>query len=189
MRLRRRRPAGRRVSISTDAAFAAAPGDAWRAIVFYEEIEHRPPWLLRLALPRPLRSEGAKDAAGGIVRCTYESGYLLKRMTAVEEGRLLAFDVVEQHLDFGGGVELLGGGVSIDPLGSDRARVTLTTRYKRPWRPLDPVWAAIEERLVHGFHRHVLEGMRRSLARRGVRRGTPSEARPRSTVPSSRPTY
>jgi hypothetical protein len=188
MTLRRRRPTGRRVSISTHAAFPAAPDDAWHAIVFYEEIEHRPPWLLGVALPRPLRSEGAKDVVGGIVRCTYERGYLLKRMSAVEEGRL-AFDVVEQQLEFGGGVELLGGGVSIDPLGSDGARVTLTTRYRSPRRPFGRLWAAIEERLVHAFHRHVLEGMRRSLVRERVRRHALSDARARSTIASGRPTH
>jgi hypothetical protein len=155
--------ARRSASVATDATFAAGPEDVWQAIAFYEEIEHDPPPLLRLALPRPLRSEGRKGRVGGLVRCSYSKGYLVKRMTEVEENRLLAFDVVEQELRFGAGVRLLGGSVELEPLASRHTRLTMTTRYLS--RRLHPrrLWVGLEEMLVHAFHRHVLEGMRRDL--------------------------
>jgi hypothetical protein len=158
-----RRTPGRSGSVSTDVVFAAPPEDVWRAIVFYEEIEHDPPLMLRLTLPRALRSEGRKDAVGSLVRCRYAKGHLVKRMTEVDHGRLLAFDVVEQDLRVAAGVGLLGGGYVLEPLAGRRTRVTLTTRYVS--RPLHPerLWVALEERLVHAFHRHVLEGMKRKL--------------------------
>jgi hypothetical protein len=143
--------------------FAAGSERVWRAIAFYEEIEHDPPPLLRLALPRPLRSEGGKNAVGGLVRCTYSKGHLVKRMTEVEEGRLLAFDVVEQRLRFGAGVRLVGGRVELWPSANRGTGLTMTTRYVSRMLHPERLWMAVEERLVHAFHRHVLEGMRRNL--------------------------
>ncbi len=155
---------GRSATIATDAMFAAEPGAVWRAVAFYEEIDHAPPLLLRIALPRPLRSEGPKDRVGGLVRCTYMRGHLVKRMTEVEEERLLAFDVVEQELRFGAGVRLLGGRVELRPEAGG-TRLTMATRFvSRPLRPR-AVWEPVEGWLVHAFHRHVLEGTRRRLAR------------------------
>jgi hypothetical protein len=154
----------RSASISTESVFAATAAGTWDATVFYEDIEHPSPWLLRLVLPRPVRSEGPKDVVGSVVRCTYEAGHLLKRITEVEPARRLAFDVIEQELRFGRGIRLLGGVVAIDPLGEATTRVTLTTRYVSPLLRPERLWLAVEARVVHAFHRHMLEGMRRRVA-------------------------
>src|SRR5262249_34911801 len=47
-------------TVETTRTLPVNAREAWSGIVFYEEVEHSPPWLLRLALPRPVRSIGDK---------------------------------------------------------------------------------------------------------------------------------
>jgi hypothetical protein len=58
--------------VRTEAVFAAPPDRTWNTIVFYEEVKHEPPWLLRLSLPQPVRAEGSKSAVGDVERCVYQ---------------------------------------------------------------------------------------------------------------------
>ncbi len=146
--------------VRTTAVFDAPAARAWNAILFYEEVRHAPPFLLTLALPRPVRTEGRKDAVGAEQKCIYQRGYILKRITRREPPRLLAFDVVEQHLHFEHDVELRDGRFVIEPLGPDRCRVVLTTRYRRLLRPAW-LWERMERTIIHTLHEYVLEGMRR----------------------------
>lgn len=152
-------------TIRTELTVDATPQEAWQAVMFYEEVEHDPPWLLRLALPRPVRSVGNKQREGEIVRCFYDRGYLVKRISRREEGRLLAFDVIEQKLHFERDVTLLGGSFKIIPTSDGRSRIVLTTRYERHLSPTW-IWQPIENEVVHTLHEHVLEGMRRHTQRR-----------------------
>jgi hypothetical protein len=151
-------------TVRTRLTVDASPQEAWNAIVFYEQVQHEPPWLLRLALPKPLRSEGNKSREGEIVRCYYDRGYLSKRITRLERHRLLAFDVVEQELHFERDVRLLGGNFLLIPEGPDSTRIELTTRYERLLSPR-LVWRPIERKVIHTLHGHVLEGMRRKAER------------------------
>jgi hypothetical protein len=159
-------------AVVTETVFAASPEWAWNGILFYEEVAHQPPWLLRLALPRPVRAIGSKAAAGNVVYCVYERGHLVKEITAVEEPRLLAFKVVEQELHFERDVTLRGGSFTLEPCPGGNTRVVLTTEYERHLYPAW-LWEPIEQGVVHTLHRHVLEGMRRraveamTLSRRG----------------------
>jgi hypothetical protein len=60
-------------------------------------------------------------------------------------------------------VKLVGGRVEFEREAGGGTRVTVTSSYlSRPFRP-ERLGLAIEERLVHAFHRHVLEGTRRAL--------------------------
>ena len=106
--------------VSTSATFDAPAAAAWDAIVFYEQVEHEPPLLLRLALPRPVRAEGSKAAVGDVERCIYARGSMVKTITRRDEPRLLAFDVSEQHLHFEHDVELVDGSFILQPLGEHR---------------------------------------------------------------------
>jgi hypothetical protein len=152
-------------AVSTAAVLAVPAGRVWRSLLFYEEIEHAPPPLLRLLLPRPIRAEGRKEA-GHLVRCTYKGGHILKLITSITEERLIAFDVVEQQLGIPGGIVLLGGSNAVEPLTEHLTRVTLTTRYRRPRRGLaEPLVAAVESKAVHAFHRHLIESIRRRATR------------------------
>jgi hypothetical protein len=151
----------RGATVSTEAILPAASTIVWAALVFYEEVTHRPPLLLQALLPHPLRSEGDKRNVGSIVRCTYREGHLLKIITNVDEGHMVAFDICEQELRIAGGARLLGGSTVVQPISSLDTRVTLTTRYALPERRLAGLRRWISAQVTHAFHRHLMEGIRR----------------------------
>jgi hypothetical protein len=80
----------------------ASPEAVWKRLMFFEEVPGRPPWVLRLLLPDPVRSEGEKSGIGAVVQCTYAVGDLVKRITAVDPPFHLGFEVVEQRLGIEG---------------------------------------------------------------------------------------
>ena len=153
-------------TVQTELHMHATPREAWDAIMFYEEVEHAPPMLLDFALPKPISSQGRKDRAGEIVRCQYDRGWLVKRISRVDPGKALEFEVIEQHLHFERDVTLTGGSFEIVDLPDGTTRVVLTTRYKRHLHP-GWMWQPIEKEVVHTLHGHVLEGMRRKAENSG----------------------
>jgi hypothetical protein len=146
--------------VQTSLTVDATPEEAWNAIMFYEDVEHPPPWLLHLALPQPIKSEGNKDKEGEIVRCFYNCGTISKRISRVEPGRRLSFEVVEAVMRSENYAQLRDGHFEIEPHGEGQSRITLTTRYERKLRPAW-IWEPIERKVIHTLHDHVLEGMRR----------------------------
>jgi hypothetical protein len=130
--------------------------------MFYEQIGQRPPLHLRLLLPVPIRTESAKTNVGDEVRCLYEGGYLLKRITRIEPCRRYEFEVVEQNLAVGNGMSLAGGCYVFRAVGSGSTLVAVTTRYASPRRP-PWLWRPIETAVCHLFHRHLLSAMRRQV--------------------------
>jgi hypothetical protein len=169
--------------VTTRIKLDASPEVVWTTLSFYEEVPRRPGLALLLFLPRPIHSEGEKTKVGGTVRCQYEGGYLLKRITAAEPGRLLRFQVLEQHL----GIENC---VSMDEGSYDmRATVTgsevlLTTRYRGHLRPR-ALWRPFERLLAHRLHGHILEGMKDALGLSQRQRAT-TDARTGFLSPAAR---
>jgi hypothetical protein len=149
-------------SIVTRLRFAAAPDQVWGALLYYEQIEERPPLHLRLLLPLPIRTEGSKAKVGDEARCSYEGGHLLKRVTHVDRGRHYGFEVVEQNLALGGGLALTGGCYTLRELPEGRTEVAVTTRYVSNRRP-GWLFRPIEAAVCHLFHRHLLAAMRRKV--------------------------
>lgn len=161
------------VEVRTGMDFPASTRATWESIVFYEQVEHEPPWVLTLGLPRPLGTEGGDWIVGQRKRCRYDRGcYLVKEITARIDGRFMAFRVIEQHLPLEGckrrcnDYTLTGGSFALEPLSEERTRVVLTTHYERRMRP-GFIFEPIERRIIHALHAHVLEGMRRRLGRDG----------------------
>lgn len=155
-------PIAASTSIVTMMEFPTSPEQAWSGLVYYEQIAERSPLFLRMLLPQPIRSEGGKWEVGDEIRCLYERGHLIKRVTQIETGRLYCFDVIEQALAVGGGIRLLGGSYTLRGIGDHHTEVALETRYvsaRHSWlsRP-------IEAAVCHAFHRHMLRTMRRNLA-------------------------
>jgi hypothetical protein len=146
--------------VETSLTVDATPEEAWNAIMFYEEVEHSPPWLLHLALPKPIRSVGNKQKEGEVVRCFYDAGTISKRISRLEKHRRLAFEVVKADIRSENYTHLKDGSFEIEPLGDSQSRITLTTRYERKLRP-GFFWEPIERKVIHTLHGHVLEGMRR----------------------------
>jgi hypothetical protein len=156
-----RGPLGESV-VTTRLSIHSTPQEAWNAIMFYEEVEHEAPWLLKLSLPRPVRSHGSKGNVGDVVRCEYERGYIVKRITEVEPGRRLAFEVLEQKLFKERDLMLQDGSFEITPRDDGRLDLVLTTRYERRLAPRW-LWETTEHQVLHTLHGHVLEGMRRKI--------------------------
>ncbi|HUJ28521.1 MAG TPA: hypothetical protein VLW85_21010 [Myxococcales bacterium] len=146
----------------TPMTFAVPPARAWDGIVFFEEIEERPPLHLRLLLPVPVRTEGSKSQVGDRARCIYREGHLIKQVVRVEHSRHYAFEVVEQALDVGGGMKLHGGAYTLREIDPGRTEVSLATRYASHRWP-GWLWRPIENWVCHAFHRHILGSMRRRL--------------------------
>ena len=147
-------------TVETQAVFEVPQERAWNSIVFYEQIEHEPPFLLRLALPRPVGAVGVKAAVGDTSRCEYENGYLVKKVTEHDDGRVLGFRVIEQKLHFEHDLELREGSFRLEP-GPEPGTtlVTLTTTYRRLTYPAF-IWQPAETLILHTLHGHVLAGMR-----------------------------
>jgi hypothetical protein len=152
-------PRSSRVAAVTTTFRLEVPRErAWATLRFYEDIPTRPPALLRLILPTPVRSEGQKLQPGGMVRCTYEGGYLIKRVTLAEPPGLLRFEVLEQDLGIEHCISLVEGSYELRDQGSG-CEVLLTTAYRGHLRPRF-LWRPVERALAHAVHLHILRGMR-----------------------------
>ena len=149
-------------AVATSMVFRAPADQVWEGLMFYEQIDRRPPLHLRLLLPVPIETLGRKSQIGDEARCLYEGGYLIKRVTDIAPARRYAFEIAEQALVVGRGMELSGGEYVIRELAPDRAEVEITTRYRSPRRPRW-LWRPIEQLVCHSFHRHILRAMRRAV--------------------------
>ena len=157
-------PTGERepISIGTRMKFAAPPERVWSGMIYFEQISSPPPWVLRLLLPVPLRTEGRKSQVGDEANCLYRVGHLQKRVTLAERCRHYAFEIVEQNLAFGGGIQLLGGSYSLRALPGGSTELELRTRYLSRRRP-HWLWKRLEAAVCHEFHRHILNAMKRDV--------------------------
>lgn len=156
-------------TIATAMDFGEPPEEVWPRLIFFEQIKQPMPILLRHLLPRPIGVEGAKRIVGDSAICRYDRGHLVKRITRVEPPRFYEFDVIEQSMDLGGNICLLGGGYQLIPIEGGGTRVALTTRYTGGYRPR---WLArrFEALVCHAFHRFVLRSLRTARADEDARR-------------------
>jgi len=152
----------RTTSVATSMIFQAEPAEVWERLMFYEQIDRRPPLHLRLLLPVPIDTAGRKSEIGDEAHCRYESGYLVKRVTRVDPARCYAFEVAEQALLVGSGIRLSGGEYVIRELARGRAEVRIVTCYASARWPRW-LWRPIERAVCHSFHRHILRAMRREV--------------------------
>lgn len=151
-------PPGRVIdSVTTTARFDAPPEAVWRSLVFYEQVPQRPPLLLLVLLPSPVRTHGNGKHVGAVVECSYSSGSLLKRITTVERPHLLRFEVIEQYLGVERCVTTVEGSYEIRQNGRG-SELALTTRYRGHLRPRG-FWRPFERYLAHQLHRHILGGV------------------------------
>ena len=129
--------------------------------MFYEDVATERPFVLRRFLPTPIGTQGCKSTVGGDVKCRYEGGHLVKRVTRIIRGHNYAFEIVEQNLALGG-IRLLGGDYRLRIVSEDCTRVALTTRYASLNCPRW-VFGRLEAAVCHSFHRYILSAMRSNL--------------------------
>lgn len=132
---------------------------AWDRWVFYEEVEHDRPMLLRLGLPTPSHVQGKIQDVGDKQVCVYTGdARLVKQATTVLPGETLAFNVIAQENFEDNSIRLIDGSFGFVPVTDQQTRVTLTTRYEPLLRPRI-LWRPIEHTFAHELHGHVLKGM------------------------------
>lgn len=149
-------------TVATQVHLDVSPEVAWNLIMFYEEVSGRPPFLLRMFMPTPLRTEGKKTGVGARVRCIYKGGDLVKRITAIEAPRLVQFEVMDQRLGIEACAVALEGSYVIRRR-ENGADIVLTTRYAAYLHPR-LLWSPLERLVTGQLHRHILKGMRRRLS-------------------------
>lgn len=149
-------------AVLTRMVFNAPASAVWKGLLFYEDLDQRPPLHLRLLLPVPIRTEGRISGVGSEAMCLYEGGHLLKRITTIDPGALYEFEVAEQELSVGGGMRLCGGRYALRQLPDGRTEVSVSTRYVSNKRPRW-LWSILEAMVCHSFHRHILRSMRRAI--------------------------
>jgi hypothetical protein len=150
--------------VATRMTFDVGPEAIWHEIMFYEEVPGRPPFPLSVFMPAPVLTRGTKSHAGAIVECMYTSGDLVKRITQVDPGRAIRFEVLDQHLGIETCAVALGGSYEMHPHGRGTT-VVLTTKYRAFLHPR-PLWRPLEKLISTQLHRHVLKGMRAALRQR-----------------------
>lgn len=146
--------------VRTARTIAAPTAIVFDRLVFYEEVQHEPPWLLRLALPKPQGATGRMDRVGEIRRCLYDTGHITKQVTEVQRPKRIAFTVIEQNIHFERDVALRGGDFTLTPLGPDHTQLSLTTEYEPLLSPRW-LWRPMETVVIRTLHDHVLEGVAR----------------------------
>lgn len=154
-------------SISTSTAMAGAPDEVWDSIVFYEDVKHPPPWILRLGLARPLRAIGSAIHPGDVKVCFYNKGRIVKRVVEAVRGQRLTFQVIDQQIGYERDVRLISGGFVLTPRDGGTA-VTLTTTYE-PFLTPRWCWRPFEAYAAHTLHLYVLEGMSMNRESRRIR--------------------
>lgn len=147
--------------VATKMLLPAPPDRVWAAMMFYEEVPQRPAPLLRLFLPAPVRTAGAKTKVGATIDCVYEGGTLEKKITESSPPRRIAFDVTRQALGVEDLITMSGGSYEIRPIHGG-SEIVLTTSYAGRLRPRW-LFRPFEHYLAHQLHAHILEGMRLAL--------------------------
>lgn len=151
-------PEARVESVSTTRLVEMRPTDVFSRITFYEDTTERPPTLLRIALPRPVRTLGEADTVGDRPRCIYDAGYIVKEVTRVEAPEHYAFRVIEQVGVEDHAVALVAGSFEISAPDGKHSRVVLTTTY-RPKLSARIAWRPFERAVIKALHEHVLDAM------------------------------
>lgn len=145
-------------TVRTEVEIAAAPDRVWNSLMYYEEVTHPPPWILRIGLARPTATEGFSRRIGETKKCLYNKGWITKRVTAVDPNRALRFDVIEQHIGYERDVMLTHGTFELAALEGGKTRLTLSTTY-RPLLGPRFAWAPAEHLAVRILHEYVGEGI------------------------------
>lgn len=137
---------------------------AWNKVCFYEHIRLKAPLLLRLVLPVPRETTGCYANVGDTSRCIYsDGGYLTKRITHIESGRAIEFEIVEQSIRYHCGIKLRGGVIRIIAHQDGTSSVRMTTRYECRYQP-SVLMGFLSGFVIKAMHRVVIRDMQACLA-------------------------
>ena len=145
-------------TVSTSMIIDAPADECWEGLVFYEEVSHPPPWILRVGLARPVATRGTSLSPGERRVCVYNKGTITKQVRRAEPGRHLSFDVIDQDIGYERDLRLISGSFTFEPIDDARTRVTLTSTYEPRLSPRF-CWRWGEKIAFRTLHNYVLEGI------------------------------
>jgi uncharacterized membrane protein YhaH (DUF805 family) len=153
---------------------AAAPARVWQDVVSFPDIPPATEWLFRIGVAAPERARIVGSGVGATRYCDFTTGSFVEPITAWEEGRRLAFDIVRQappmhewspyrdvnppHLD--GYFRATHGEFELTPLPGGGTRLVGRTRYEVDMFP-QGYWAELAGRIVSAIHLRVLRHIQR----------------------------
>ena len=155
--------------VVTVVEIAAPPDAVWKNVVTFPELASPTELMFRLGFAAPIGARIEGTGVGAIRYCDFTTGSFREPITAWEEGRLLAFDIVEQappmrelspygdiqppHLN--GYFRATHGEFRLIPLAGGRTRLVGTTRYQLDMGP-QWYWALFADQIVETIHERVL---------------------------------
>ncbi len=145
-------------AITTRKTIPVTPEAAWKSMLFYEDIGEEPPLILKLGLPKPIRTEGEAKKPGDITVCVYDKGHLVKRVIEVQENARLVFEVIDQVQFENRSIRLKDGQFVFTRTPAGHTELSLTTRYEPLLSPRW-YWRPVEEWTAHALHQHVIDTM------------------------------
>jgi uncharacterized membrane protein YhaH (DUF805 family) len=148
----------------------APPATVWRYVVTFPDLPPPTEAVFRIGVAAPLRARIDGSGVGAIRYCDFTTGSFVEPITAWEEGRLLAFDIVRQappmqewspyrdvsppHLD--SYFRATRGAFRLVPLPGGRTRLEGRTSYEVEMFP-QGYWAVPADRIVSAIHLRVLK--------------------------------
>lgn len=148
---------------------AAPPDVVWRGVVAFPDLPPPTEWVFRIGVAAPVRARLLGSAVGATRFCDFTTGSFVEPITAWEENRLLAFDIVRQappmrewspyrdvnppHLD--GYFRATHGEFRLIALPGGRTRLEGRTQYTVSLFP-QAYWTLPTGRIVAAIHQRVL---------------------------------
>ena len=152
----------------------APPEVVWRRVVAFPDLPEPEDWFFRCGIACPMRARIVGEGVGAVRHCEFTTGDFVEPITAWEEPRVLAFDVVDQpdpmveltpwrhvhppHLEDRSLASRRGEFRLID-LGEGRTRLEGRTWYAFDMHP-QGYWTLWSDFSIHRIHRRVLDHVR-----------------------------
>lgn len=172
--LHKSEPAQRRI-VSSVVIMGNAT-DVWREVIAFSPIPEPTEILFRTGIAYPTHAVIKGEGVGAIRYCHFSTGAFVEPITHWEEGRRLAFDVVEQplpmtevspysgihppHLDWA--FESHRGEFLLNDLGDGRIELLGTTWYHTVMKP-EWYWGWLGDEMIHAIHLRVLNHIKEAI--------------------------
>lgn len=157
------------IPVTTSLDIDAPPAAVWQAVLAFPELPPPNDWIFSLGVAYPKHATITGHGIGAVRHCVFSTGAFVEPITAWEEHRLLAFDVIESphtmqelspypdlhppHLE--GYFLSRRGQFKLIDLGNGRTRLEGTTWYQNRMAPAF-YWRLWSDTILHRIHHQVL---------------------------------
>ena len=153
----------------TSVVVDAPPGDVWRHVVRFSDLDPPDDWLFRSGVAYPVRAGIEGAGVGAVRRCEFSTGAFVEPIEVWDEPRLLRFAVTSNpapmrewnplfevhppHLD--GFLVAKRGQFLLTPLPGGRTLLSGSTLYQHGLWPAS-YWRLWSDPIIHRIHDRVL---------------------------------